>query len=138
MFAKGFFCFPVFGKGGELDTMVKDGNKESSVDDSFLEPGSTQQNFSLFQSQTVQRSVGEKSVMEMEGRGYSDFYRNTSEELFLKSLMESSIGMPIPTMEMLGFKNLNQSFRTDSEELFKSWLTNGEASNCFTPFCCDS
>lgn len=106
--------------------MVKDGNKESSVDDSFLKPGSSQQNLNSFHSQTVQRSEGEKSVMEMEGRGYSDFYRNTSEELFLKSLMESSIGMPIPTMEMLGFKNLNQSFRTDSEELFKSWLTNGE------------
>ncbi|KAJ6327035.1 hypothetical protein OIU78_014007 [Salix suchowensis] len=29
-------------------------------------------------------------------------------------------------MEMLGFKNLSQNIRTDSEELFKSWLTNGE------------
>lgn len=114
--------------------MVKDGNKESSVDDSFLKPGSSQQNLNSFHSQTVQRSEGEKSVMEMEGRGYTDFYRNTSEELFLKSLMESSIGMPIPTMEMLGFKNLSQSFRTDSEELFKSWLTNGEASSCVTPY----
>ncbi|XP_057477721.1 protein CYCLOPS-like [Actinidia eriantha] len=64
--------------------------------------------------------------MEPEGRGYSDFYRNTSEELFLKSLMESSMGMPVPTMEMLGFKNLSNNLRTDSEELFKSWLTNGE------------
>ncbi|CAL5429338.1 unnamed protein product [Camellia sinensis] len=62
----------------------------------------------------------------MGGRGSSDFYRNTSEELFLKSLMESSIGMPVPTMEMLGFKNLSQNIRTDSEELFKTWLTNGE------------
>ncbi|KAL9450886.1 hypothetical protein AB3S75_012597 [Citrus x aurantiifolia] len=53
-------------------------------------------------------------------------YRNNSEELFLKSLMETSIGLPVPTMEMLGFKNLSQGFRTDSEELFKSWLTNGE------------
>lgn len=58
----------------------------------------------------------------------SDMYRNTSEELFLKTLMESSIGMPAPTMEMLGFRNLSQSFRTDSEELFKTWLTTGEAS----------
>ncbi|KAI3468537.1 hypothetical protein Pfo_025200 [Paulownia fortunei] len=65
----------------------------------------------------------------MEGRGYSEFYRNTSKELFIKTMMESSIGMPAPTMEMLGFKNLTQNFRTDSEELFKSWLTNGEASN---------
>lgn len=64
--------------------------------------------------------------METEGRGYSDFYRNTSEDLFFKSLMESSIGMPTPSMEMLGFKNLSQNFRADSEELFKSWLTNGE------------
>ena len=65
--------------------------------------------------------------MEMEGRAYSELYRNTSEELFIKTMMESSLGMPIPTMEMLGFKNLSQNFRADSEELFKSWLTNGEA-----------
>ncbi|EYU29091.1 hypothetical protein MIMGU_mgv1a005418mg [Erythranthe guttata] len=64
----------------------------------------------------------------MEGRSYSEFYRNTSEELFIKTMMESSIGMPAPTMEMLGFKNLAQNLRADSEELFKSWLTNGEAS----------
>ncbi|XP_075522662.1 protein CYCLOPS-like isoform X1 [Primulina tabacum] len=64
--------------------------------------------------------------MEMEGRSYTEFHRNTSEDMFIKTMMESSIGMPAPTMEMLGFKNLTQSFRTDSEELFKSWLTNGE------------
>lgn len=68
--------------------------------------------------------------METEGKGCSDLYRNTSEELFLKSLMENTVGMPTPTMEMMGFKNLSESFRTDSEELFKSWLTNGEASFC--------
>ncbi|CAL1386650.1 unnamed protein product [Linum trigynum] len=65
-----------------------------------------------------------------EGRGFSsDLYRNTSEEMFIKSLMESSIGMPAPTMEMLGFKNLHHNFRTDSEELFKSWLTTGTGEN---------
>ena len=69
--------------------------------------------------------------MEIEGRGYSEFYRNTSEELFIKTLKESPVGIPAPTMEMLGFKNLTQSFRTDSEELFKSWLTNVEASSYF-------
>jgi len=68
----------------------------------------------------------------MEGRGFSGFYRNSSEEMFLKALMESSVGMPIPTMEMLGFKNLSQNFRTDSEELFKSWLTNAEARVCIS------
>ena len=68
--------------------------------------------------------------METEGRSYSDIYRNTSEDLFLKSLMETSIGMPVPTMEMLGFKNLSQNFRTDSEDLFKCWLANGEVSSC--------
>lgn len=65
--------------------------------------------------------------MEMEGRGYSELYRNTSEEMFIKSMMESPVGMAAPTMEMLGFKNLSHAFRTDSEEIFKSWLTNGEA-----------
>ncbi|KAI4343311.1 hypothetical protein MLD38_027833 [Melastoma candidum] len=63
----------------------------------------------------------------MEGRGvYSGFYRNTSEEMFLKALMESPVGMPVPSMETLGFKNLSHNLRTDSEELFKSWLTNAE------------
>lgn len=108
--------------------MVKDANRESSEDDSFLKPGSSQANLKSFQCEAIQRSEEDKSL-EMEGRGFSDLYRNSSEELFLKSLMESSVGMPIPTMEMLGFKNLNQNFRTDSEELFKSWLTNGEASD---------
>lgn len=77
-----------------------------------------------FQGETVLRSE-----RQMEGKGLSDFYRNTSEELILRSYMESSNGTPLPTMEMLGFKNLSQTFRADSEELFKSWLTTGEASN---------
>lgn len=64
----------------------------------------------------------------MEGRGLSDLYRNTSEELFLRSYMESSVGMSLTPMDTMGFKNLSQNFRTDSEELFKSWLTDGEAS----------
>ncbi|CAN0840729.1 Protein CYCLOPS [Linum grandiflorum] len=65
--------------------------------------------------------------MDTEGRGFSsDLCRNTSEELFIKSLMETSSGVVAPTMEMLGFKNLSQNIRTDSEELFKSWLTTGE------------
>ncbi|KAG7952687.1 hypothetical protein I3843_12G071300 [Carya illinoinensis] len=56
-----------------------------------------------------------------------DLYRNSSEEIFLKYFMESSTGVPAPSMEILGFKNLSQSFRhADSEELFKCWLTNGE------------
>lgn len=62
----------------------------------------------------------------MEDRGYSDLYRNSTEELFIKTLMEGSAGLPVPTMDMLGFKNLSQNFRADSEELFNSWLTNGE------------
>ncbi|XP_027362059.1 protein CYCLOPS-like [Abrus precatorius] len=67
--------------------------------------------------------------MDMEGRGFSGLYKNSSEELFLKTVMESPIGMPVPTMEMLGLKAVSQSFRTDSEELFKRWLTNGEGYN---------
>ncbi|KAK7367077.1 hypothetical protein VNO80_09085 [Phaseolus coccineus] len=65
----------------------------------------------------------------MEGRGFSGLYKNSSEELFLKTVMESPIGMPVPTMDMLGFKAVSQSFRADSEELFKRWLTNGEGYN---------
>ncbi|KAL9350221.1 hypothetical protein Peur_057476 [Populus x canadensis] len=102
--------------------MINDRNKGSLTDNSVIKPENSQQhNFSFFQ-----RGEREKSVMETEGRGFADLYRNSSEELFLKSFMETSIGMPVPTMEMLGFKNLSHNFRTDSEELFKSWLTNGE------------
>lgn len=61
----------------------------------------------------------------MEGREYSGLYNNSSEDLFLKSLMDNPIGVPIPTMDMLNIKAISQSyFRTDSEELFKSWLRN--------------
>lgn len=67
--------------------------------------------------------------MEMEGRGYSDFSRNTSEELLIRNMMENSVGVAAPTMEMLGFRNISHSLRTDSEELFKTWLTTAEASN---------
>ncbi|CAL9072425.1 unnamed protein product [Musa textilis] len=64
--------------------------------------------------------------MEMEGRGYSDLLRNSSEEMILKSLMDNPIGSSAPTMEMPGFRNTPQTFRGDSEELFNSWLMNGE------------
>ncbi|XP_039051985.1 protein CYCLOPS-like [Hibiscus syriacus] len=104
--------------------MVNDGNKGSFPGDYLLKPGSSKQNFDSYQLPPIHRS--EKSAMETEGRQFSDFYRNSSEEMFIKSLMETSMGMPVPTMEMLGFKNLSQNFRADSEELFRSWLTNGE------------
>ncbi|GMP95209.1 hypothetical protein CsSME_00044338 [Camellia sinensis var. sinensis] len=74
--------------------MVNGRNKGSSADVSFVKPGTSRRNLSSFQSQAVQSEAG-KNFTEMGGRGSSDFYRNTSEELFLKSLMESSIGMPI-------------------------------------------
>ncbi|CAD6337984.1 unnamed protein product [Miscanthus lutarioriparius] len=49
--------------------------------------------------------------MEMEGRGLSDLFRNTSEEIFLKAVMENSMGVAAaPSMEMLGFKNMSQGF----------------------------
>lgn len=64
--------------------------------------------------------------METGGRSFSEIYRNTSEEIFLKTLMEGTVGMPAPTMEMIGFKNVIQNCRTDSEELFKNWLTTAE------------
>ncbi|PON44789.1 CYCLOPS transcription factor [Parasponia andersonii] len=69
----------------------------------------------------------------MEGRGLSDLYRNSSEELFLRSYLESSMGTSAPSIDVLGFRNLSQNFRTDSEELFKSWLTNGENNSFNSP-----
>lgn len=108
--------FPGF--GGKIGNMVNDGKKGRLYE-------SSEKDLSLYHSQVVHNhrsTEGERSLVEAE----SEMYRNNSEELFLKSLMETSIGLPVPTMEMLGFKNLSQGFRTDSEELFKSWLTNGE------------
>ena len=63
----------------------------------------------------------------MEGRGLSDLLRNTSEEIFLKAVMEKMGVAAAPSMEMLGFKNMSQGLREDSEELFNSWFMNGEA-----------
>lgn len=88
--------------------MINNGNKITSIDEERI------------------LSTSEKGYMEMEGRVYSDLYRNTSEDMFIRTLMESSVGMPAPTMEMLGFKNISNNFRADSEELFKNWLTTGE------------
>ncbi|WOK98324.1 hypothetical protein Cni_G07035 [Canna indica] len=62
----------------------------------------------------------------MEGRGYSDLLRNSSDEMILKSLMENPIGSSTPNMEMLGFRSSLQTFRVDSEELFNTWLMNAE------------
>ncbi|XP_026401879.1 protein CYCLOPS-like isoform X3 [Papaver somniferum] len=108
--------------------MVLDGDWRSSMNNSLIQmEGDNHQNPNYLDShQVVQRSDKEKSFMEIEGRGISEFLRNSSEEIFLKSLIEGSLGLPTPTMEMLGFKNLSQSFRADSEELFNSWLNNGE------------
>lgn len=65
--------------------------------------------------------------MEMGGRGLSELLRSTTEEILIKSMMDNSIENAVPNMEMLGFKNIMQPFRADNEELFNSWLTNGEA-----------
>lgn len=102
--------------------MINNGTKGDFIDNSYVNQGDHEQKLST--------STGEigKGYMEMEGRVYSDLYRNTSEDMFIRTLMESSVGMPSPTMEMLGFKNLSNNFRADSEELFKNWLTTAEAS----------
>ncbi|RWR86848.1 hypothetical protein CKAN_01576900 [Cinnamomum micranthum f. kanehirae] len=112
--------------------MIENGNGKELKTDYFQNTGSgsSNQNPNPVRSQSSQSSDPEKNFMEMEGRVYSDLYRNSSEELFLKSLMESSIGMAAPNMETLGFKNLSQTLRVDSQELFNNWLTNGEASDC--------
>lgn len=108
--------------------MVHDGKKRNSVDSSYLKPEPSHQNLTLLQTQAVQRIEAGKSLKDMEERRYSGLYRNTTEELFIKTFMEGSAA---PTMDMLGFKNLTQNFRADSEELFNSWLTNGEARTCY-------
>uniref|UniRef100_A0A0E0A476 Uncharacterized protein n=1 Tax=Oryza glumipatula TaxID=40148 RepID=A0A0E0A476_9ORYZ len=44
----------------------------------------------------------------MEGRGLSELFRNTSEDMFLKAMMENSMGVAAaaPSMEMMGFQDL--------------------------------
>ncbi|KAG5249107.1 protein CYCLOPS [Salix suchowensis] len=71
--------------------MINDRSKGSLTDSSILKPESGQQhNFGFYQ-----RGEGEKTGMDKEGRGLTDLlYRNSSEELFLRSLMETSVGMP--------------------------------------------
>lgn len=119
----------LFGRVSLL-SMINHGNQKSG-NDSFFKPVSNTQNQNTWQSPLAPRTEGLKSFMEMEGgRGLSGFYRNPSEDLFLRSYVENSIGVSVPSMDMLGFKNLSQNLRTDSEELFKSWLTNGEVSSC--------
>ncbi|KAJ0770376.1 putative transcription factor bZIP family [Helianthus annuus] len=101
--------------------MINNGTKGDFIDNSYVNNAVQEQKLST-------TSTGEtgKGYMEMEGRVYSDLYRNSSEDMFIRTLMESSVGMPSPTMEMLGFKNLSNNFRADSEELFKNWLTTAE------------
>ncbi|XP_077238099.1 protein CYCLOPS-like [Tasmannia lanceolata] len=109
--------------------MIQDGSENGLDDNHFHKVGSDNQNLNSFQSQSSEKREAEKPIMETEGRTYSELYRNSSEEMFLKSLMENSLGMAAPTMESLGFKNLSHNLRGDSEELFNSWLMNGEGYN---------
>ncbi|CAL9759729.1 unnamed protein product [Musa acuminata subsp. burmannicoides] len=68
----------------------------------------------LFQySSAIWGGGEERGFMEMEGRGYSDLLRNSSEEMILKSLMENPIGSSAPTMEMPGFRNTPQTVTYD-------------------------
>lgn len=96
-------------------SMIDERNRATATNDS-----KSVLNLTCFNCQVVQGG------MEMEGRGI--FYRNTSEEMFMKALMENSVGFPTPTVDVIGFRNLSHNFRADSEELFKSWLNNAEAS----------
>ncbi|KAH7692907.1 hypothetical protein IHE45_01G096600 [Dioscorea alata] len=103
------------------------GNENGCMNNSLHKEGESYRNSRLPQAQTHQQGNTEKRhIMETLDRGYSDLYRNSSEEIVLKSLMENPMGISAPSMEMLGFKNISQTLRGDSEELFNSWLLNGE------------
>lgn len=104
------------------------GNENGFMNNSFHKEGESHRNSRLPQAQAHHQGNTEKRhIMETLDRGYSDLYRNSSEEIVLKSLMENPMGISAPSMEMLGFKNISQTLRGDSEELFNSWLLNGEA-----------
>ncbi|XP_020570796.1 uncharacterized protein LOC110017955 isoform X3 [Phalaenopsis equestris] len=65
--------------------------------------------------------------MEMEGRGFSELVRSTTEEIFMKAMVDNPIGNSVPNMGNLGFNNFMQPFNADSLELFNGWLMNGES-----------
>ncbi|XP_057850387.2 protein CYCLOPS isoform X2 [Cryptomeria japonica] len=100
-----------------------------------IQPRANGQSQSQSESQTQaivvsnqSESRTDKHHMDAEGqpREFSSYFRISSEEIFLKSVMEGSISMSAPTMEAVGFKSLPHAMRGDSEELFNSWLLNAE------------
>eukprot|EP00249_Psilotum_nudum_P019607 c27339_g1_i1 orf=642-2408(+) len=76
------------------------------------------------QTSGVQSSVQLPDALPREAAG---FCRNTSEEIFIRSIVDGSIGMAAPpSMEGIGFTNLAPTMRLDSEELFHNWICNAE------------
>ncbi|KAM0945700.1 putative protein CYCLOPS [Dioscorea sansibarensis] len=107
--------------------MNGNGNENGFMNNSLHRGGGSHHSSRLPQAQAHQQgNIEKRHIMETLERGYSDLYRNSSEEIVLKSLMENPMGISAPSMEMLGFKNISQTLRGDSEELFNSWLLNGE------------
>eukprot|EP00249_Psilotum_nudum_P019608 c27339_g1_i2 orf=642-2348(+) len=77
------------------------------------------------QTSGVQSSVQLPDALPREAAG---FCRNTSEEIFIRSIVDGSIGMAAPpSMEGIGFTNLAPTMRLDSEELFHNWIGNVES-----------
>ncbi|KAL4199401.1 hypothetical protein AMTRI_Chr03g50950 [Amborella trichopoda] len=107
--------------------MIQNESEKHAANDSLQKPDDGVHQYPMW-SKSSPRNNMEKNGLEMDGsnREYSAFYRNSSEEMFLKSLMDSSIGAAAPNMENMGFRTLSQSFRGDSEELFNSWLQSAE------------
>eukprot|EP00249_Psilotum_nudum_P028862 c38834_g1_i1 orf=123-389(+) len=63
------------------------------------------------QVSVAQAGVHHPEVLPRESSGFS---RNTSEEIFIRSIVDGSIGMAAPpSMEGIGFTNLPQTMRLD-------------------------
>ncbi|KAJ0964431.1 hypothetical protein J5N97_029553 [Dioscorea zingiberensis] len=78
--------------------MNGDGNEKGFVNNSLHNVGGSHHNSRLPQAQVRQQGNTQKHIMETLGRGYSDLYRNSSEEIVLKSLMENPMGISAPKL----------------------------------------
>lgn len=82
------------------------------------------------QHQTYARGLsGLISEAEASMKDHHGVFRSSTEEMIIKSLVEGSLSMPAPSMEGIGFTNLPQPARADSEELFNSLMSHGQGQN---------
>eukprot|EP00249_Psilotum_nudum_P017902 c26544_g1_i2 orf=1209-2966(+) len=63
---------------------------------------------------------------EISGSESAVFCRSTSEDMLIRSLVEGSMGMTVPSMEGIGFMSLAPTVGGDGEELCHNWIPSVE------------